>query len=681
MRERQGELKETFSVFEDAIRLVVLIFILIVSLVFGVLRLMKVQLVDGESYQLKASTTNIYTQHVSAARGEIVDSEGRVIVGNKIGYNVIIEKAYFPTDKAAGNQVIYDVVSILREAGAEWNDTLPVSLSEPYTFSPEAGEEYCAKVREILNLNTYATAENCVDKLISDYEISDAYPRDVQRVIAGIRYEMLIRSFSVNNHFTLAEDIPLELVTKIKELRLTMSGVDVIEEAIRFVEDGNVIPHEIGTVGPIYSIEEYESLKESGYEYLLSDTVGKSGLELALEAELCGERGVKEITYVDGSVISSEITKEAVGGNTVQLTLNSQFQKGLQTTLTDFIGYLHEMPGKDLKDVSAGAIVVLDVDSNAVLGMATAPTYDLNDLMEDYNAVLNAENTPLVNRATDGLYRPGSTFKTITATAGLNTGVVNGNSTFYCGRNYEFIDTTVHCTGHHNDINVTRAITVSCNIYFYELSQRLGIDTLSQYATYYGLGQTLGLESGDSAGYLANPETFEKLGMEWYVGYLLQAAIGQSEVQITPLQMAVAASTIANEGVRYQPHLVDSVYDHAMTTKLSQKEKVVAAEIPITSDSVYANIEQGMIGAAQSTMPEEYSLKNLGFDVAIKTGTPQSPRGTDSFVIGYAPAENPEIAFAAVIEGGEQSKYMVRKILELYAEVYPDTQIGLALSD
>lgn len=681
MRERHGELKETISLFEDAIRLVVLIFILIVSLVFGVLRLMKVQLVDGESYLIKASTTNVYTQHVSAARGEIVDSEGRLIVGNKIGYNVIIEKAYFPADKAEGNQVIWDAVSILRDAGVAWNDKLPITRTEPYSFIDGIDDATCDKVREILNLNTYATAENCVDKLISDYSISADYPRDVQRIIAGVRYEMLVRSFSVNNHFTLAEDIPLELVTKIKELRLTMSGVDVIEEAIRFVEDGDVIPHEIGTVGPIYSMEEFESLKENGYEYLLSDTVGKSGLELALEAELCGERGVKEITYVDGSVISSEITKEAVGGNTVQLTLNSRFQKGLQNTLTDFIDYLHAQPGKDLDDVSAGAIVVLDVDSNAVLGMATAPTYNLNDLMEDYSAVLNAENTPLVNRATDGLYRPGSTFKTITATAGLNTGSITPHSTFYCGRNYEFIDTTVHCTGHHNDINVTRAVTVSCNIFFYELSQRLGIDTLSQYATYYGLGQSLGLESGDSAGYLANPETFEKLGMEWYVGYLLQAAIGQSEVQVTPLQMAVAASTIANEGVRYQPHLVDSIYDNAMTTRLEQKEAVVAAEIPLASDSIYDSIEQGMIGAARSTMPTEYSLTNLGFDVAIKTGTPQSPRGTDSFVIGYAPAENPEIAFAAVIEGGEQSKYMVRKILELYAEVYPETEIGFCLSD
>ena len=223
---------------------------------------------------------------------------------------------------------------------------------------------------------------------------------------------------------------------------------------------------------------------------------------------------------------------------------------------------------------------------------------------------------------------------------------------------------------------MTRAIQVSCNIFFYELAQRLGIDTISEYATYYGLGQSLGLESGDAAGRLANPQTFEKLEMPWYAGYVLQAAIGQSEVQVTPLQMAVAASTIANEGVRYRPHLVDSVYNNAGTKLISRTEPVIAEKINVQYDSVYPLIRQGMILAAQSTMPKEYSLTHLGFQTAIKTGTPQSPRGTDSFVIGFAPAEDPEIAFAGVIEGGNYAKYMVRKVLELYADCYPDTKIG-----
>lgn len=679
--ERRIPLKDTMELIAQRVRAVLLVLLVIASLILGGLRLMKIQIVNGTSYLEKETRTSVYTQTVSAARGEIVDSKGNPIVQNKIGYNVIVEKAFFPTDTKAANACLLRVAKLLLEDDILWNDTLPISLSTPYTFDADR-EDDIEKLKTLLNLNSYASADNCMDKLIEDYEIDESFTVMENRIIAGIRYEMLLRNFSVSNRYTFAEDIPAESITRIKELRLTLPGFDVVEEAIRSVAQGDVLPHEIGTVGPIYSTEEFNKLKENGHEYLLSDTVGKSGLELALEKELCGVNGTKEITYQNGEVVSAEVTKEAVGGNTVALTVNSEFQRGLQTELSTFIHYLHgiTIATPDLSKVSAGAIVVLDVNSNAVLGMATEPTYNLNDLLEHYSDVLNAPGTPLVNRATDGLYRPGSTFKTITATAGLNEGIINTGSTFYCARNYKYIDMEFHCTGFHSNISVSRAIQVSCNIFFYELGQRLGIDRISQYATMYGLGQSLGLESGDSAGYLATPETYEKLGMEWYVGNVLQAAIGQSEIQITPLQMAVAASTIANEGVRYQPHLVSTIYNNAMTEVIQEKEPVVAKTIPVNYDYVYRDIEQGMIAASQSAMPAEYTLKGLGFDVAIKTGTPQSPRGTDSFFIGYAPADNPEIAFAGVIEGGEYSKYLVRKVLEQYAKNFPDSQIASHLA-
>ena len=227
---------------------------------------------------------------------------------------------------------------------------------------------------------------------------------------------------------------------------------------------------------------------------------------------------------------------------------------------------------------------------------------------------------------------------------------------------------------------MTRALTVSCNVFFYELSTRLGLDLLLDYERMYGLGSPLGLESGDSGGYLACPETYEKLGIPWYVGCLLQAAIGQSEIQVTPLQMAVVASTIANDGVRYRPHLINSYWNNTMTEQLSVKEPEVAATVAQNNaQEVYYYIEQGMIGAARTPMLAQYDLNNLGFDVALKTGTPQSPRGTDTFVIGYAPAQDPEIAFCAMIEGGKNAKFLVKGILEDYAVCYPESRIGRAL--
>lgn len=673
-----NSIKELFHQLSQWIRNGFLVMLILVATGLGIYRLLHVQLLTEETTSDPKINTSVYTQVINASRGKIVDSNGEAIVSNKTGYNLIVEKAYFPADHAEGNRILLETIDILQAAECEWNDTLPITQTAPYCFLPDH-DTAVAKLKSNLKLNDYATAENCMDKLIEDYGISEDYTPEQQRILAGIRYEMLLRDFSISNAFYLANDVDITIVTRIKERRTLLKGVDIIEEAVRTVERGDVLPHEIGYVGPIFNTEEYETLLQNGHDdYRLSDLVGKSGLESAYESVLRGINGTKQITLTNGEVSDVTVTEEPIGGNTIQLTLNNDFQTGLQNTLADFCTYLRNNDA-ECKDVYCGAAVVLDTKDNAVLGMATAPTYNLTTLLEDYNAVMQQENQPLVNRATDGLYRPGSTFKTITATAGLNSGIISANSSFYCNRDFHYIDTTYHCTGNHQYISVSRAIRVSCNIFFYEVGLKLGIDRLVEYEKQFGLGAPLGLESGDSGGYLACPETFEKLGIDWYVGEITQAAIGQSEVQVTPLQMAVVASTLANDGVRYQPHLIASVWNNAMTKQISQTEPVIVANITEQYDGVYDAIEQGMIGAASSSMPNEYSLTGLGFNVAIKTGTPQSPRGTDSFVIGYAPANDPEIAFCVAIEGGKNAKYMVRKILEQYAACYPDSTIGQAL--
>ena len=673
-------MKEIIRQISEFLRSSFLVLLVIVSASLAVYRLVKLQIVAAEEESHTQIVENVYTQVIPATRGEIVDCTGAPIVSNKIGYSLIIEKEYFPDDNAAGNAVIARAVSLLKEAGYDWNDTLPVTKSKPYLFVRDRDNDI-AQMKKMLRLNQYATAENCIDKLISDYEIDDSYSEQEKRNLAGIRYEMLLRGFSMSNVFYLSNDIDLKTVTRIKELRVTLNGINVIENAIRTVENGKVIPHEIGYVGPIYSKEEFAALKENGHDdYALSDQVGKTGLESACEADLRGVNGKKEITVTNGEVSSVVITQEPVGGKTIQLTVNSKMQQQLQNLLDQHCETLRETD-YGCRNVYCGALVVLDTKDNAVLSMATAPTYDLADLLEDYNSVAKQENYPLINRATDGLYRPGSTFKTITATAGLDSGKIAPDSTFYCATNFTYLDHTFHCTGYHENINVTNAITVSCNIFFYELSTRLGLDLLLDYERLFGLGSPLGLESGDSGGYLACPETYEELGIQWYVGCLLQAAIGQSEVQVTPLQMATVASTIANNGVRYKPHLIQSYWNNTMTEQLSVKAPEVVAHVAQNNaDNVYPYVREGMIGAARSPMWGEYDLNNLGFDVAIKTGTPQSPRGTDTFVIGFAPAQNPEIAFCAMVEGGKNAKFMVRGILDSYAQNYPNSRIGVALN-
>lgn len=631
-------------------------------------RLMKIQIVESETYIQQKTYTQTYQQSINATRGEIRDSDGNPIIENKVGYNVIIEPDAFPEDNQEGNRVLLTLTNILSENHVTWNTTLPITATQPYSFTSD--EEAVTKLKENLNLNVYATAENCMEALMEAYDIDASYTEEQKYRLAALRYEMQLRSFSLSNRFTLTEDVPIAVVTELKERGVTMPGMDIVEEAIRSVAQGDIVPHEIGTVGPIYA-EQYEELKAKGYE--LDDIVGRSGIERAMDLTLRGSDGIKEIKVVNGEIVSSEMTTPVTAGNTIQLTVNSDYQRELQKILVDFIDNFDSLRDsktqeEGLGEVTSGAIVVLDAKDGGVLGMATAPTYDLNDYNENYESILNAENDPLFNRATDGTYRPGSTFKTITATAGLNEGIISGGSTYYCGNTYQFKDHQYHCTGSHGDISVTRALQVSCNIFFYHLSEELTIDRISDYASRFGLGQSTGLETGDAEGHLSNQETFAQLGVDWTVGQVLQSAIGQGEWAVTPLQMANVACTIANNGTRYETHLVDSIWDYNYTTCIEEIQPVVAEKITPKDDMVFQYVENGMIAASNTNFPSQYSLSNLGFDVAIKTGTPQAGGGRvqDSFFIGYAPADDPEIAFAGVIEGGEYAKYMIRSIIQAY---------------
>ncbi|MDO5560003.1 MAG: penicillin-binding transpeptidase domain-containing protein [Oscillospiraceae bacterium] len=655
------------NIYIDRFRTAVVVLGVIATATLGGIKLMKIQIVDQGTYSEKNNPYH-YTasQIIKATRGEIKDVNGDPIVKNKLGFSITIEKASFPGDDRQANEVILKIASFLTGEGYSYNDSLPITKTQPFDFI-DNGEQDISSLKSSIGVNVYATAENCIDKLIDDYSINDSYTLEQKRIIAGIRYEMQQRDFSLENVFTLAEDISMGTVSKIKELSIDLPGVEISEQAIRTNAATDVLPHEIGTVGPIYA-EEYEDLRNQGY--LLNDSVGKAGLEKNLEKYLRGENGTRDITVANNKVVSSEISKPAVPGNTIRLTADIGYQREIQSVLENYIKHLND-DVEDVSGVTSGAIVVLDAKNNDVLALATAPTYDMNDYIENYSSILGAENTPLLNRATDGLYRPGSAFKTVTATAGLNEGFITPETSFYCGHSYQFLDITVNCTGYHSYITASEAIRVSCNIFFYNLAQQTGIDNIVNYAHSYGLGVDLGLESGCAKGYIASPETVEDLGGTWYPGDLLQAAIGQSETKISPLQMAVLASTIANRGVRYQPHIVDSIYDYKGNL-VEDIAPVVAEKIDVKNDYVYPTIISGMIGASHNTPDGEYSLNNLGYDVAIKTGTPQttSSESTNTTVIGFAPAENPVIAFAAIIENGKDSKCMVRKIIDSYNKYY-----------
>ena len=671
----------TMKRFFEILRIGAAIALLALAVIFAGSRLMKIQVVDGAMYLEMSKSSKTAVQSVSAARGQIVDISGRPLVENRVAYNIIINESFFPDDRAAQNEVILRLTKLLEADGLMWIDELPITREQPYEYTLATDSRAVKTVFEKLRLASYATAENCVDALIDMYDIPEEWSEAEKRAVAGVRYQMILGDFSSKNDYVFIKDVPIETAAKIRELTYQLSGAGVVEDAVRVYKSGEIFPHGIGYVGPIYA-EEYSSLKEAGY--LMNDTVGKAGIERSMEYYLRGKRGEKRITVTSDGDISEDITKEAVPGNTVMLTIDSQFQEKLQNILGDFIHSLADgtltKKDYDFTDCSAGAIVVMDVKTGAVKGMATYPNYDINDLINDYSSVLNAEGQPLYNRATDGLYRPGSVMKTVTATAALAEGVITAQDKFTCHRNYNFLDIEVHCTGNHGNINVVTAIQKSCNIFFYQVVQQLGLDRLLEYEKAYGLGEDMGLEIKSANGYLACPDTFADLGLEWTVGQVLQAAIGQSEVGVTPLQMCSLAATIANHGTRYKPYLVDSVWDYNRTEMISKTEPEVAATVDAKPD-VFDTVIAGMKLAAENTTADVYyptneqnaylsqfSLNALPYPAAIKTGTPQaSNKATqNSTAVGFYPADDPEIAFAIVIENGEYSKYLVRKIIEAY---------------
>lgn len=660
----------------EKIRALFFFVIVLTALAACAVDLMKIQVVDGESYSERANSTSSAKQMVTAPRGEIIDASGKEIVSNKVGFNVIIEKAFFPADKQEMNRIILEIARILGEDDVEWTDTLPITMEEPYGFLPDRDGDI-AKLRKNISVQPYATAEECLEAMNALYEVDDKYTSSEKRIIAGIRYEMYIRSFSLSNRYTLAEDIPMDTVVRLKEYSYNLDGMDIVEEPIRVYKSGDIAPHIVGTVGSI-NADEYETFKEDGY--LLNDVIGKGGIEKAMESELRGTAGTRTLEMLNGVVVSDKITEEAVPGNTVKLTYDMDYQKKVQQILENHITWLQNQTSPKAKGTgaNAGAVVVTDVKTGAVLAAATYPSYDINDYLENYAAVANGENLPLINRATTGYYRPGSTFKPVTATAALNYGIIDLNTTINCNQVYTYWDDyKPECTGWHGRINVVTAIEKSCNIFFYEVGRLMNIDRLAAYAEYYGFGQHTGIEIGDGAGVFATPETFARRKLEWQAGLVVQAAIGQSETSVTPLQMAMQASTIANKGVRYQPYLVDSVYTYNMEELVRRTEPVIAAQIPDETGYTFDAVTRGMKQAA-AFVPysypalkdyyTDYLLTELPQEAAIKTGTPQmtSKEDTGSAFIGFYPADEPEIAFSGFIEHGEYSKFMIRQLIDAY---------------
>jgi penicillin-binding protein 2 len=647
--------------------------VIFIVLVFGVfsIRLFQLQIVEGEKYSELASKSENIEVPIRASRGEIVDRYLTPMAVNRTSFSIIFDSAFFPRGSSeeqqqSQNDIILSLINLLSDAGCEWNDTLPISAINPYQFA-EDKENSVKSLKSMLNLADYATAEQCMNALVERYRLS-GYPAKQQRLIAGVRHEMEIRQFSIKNPFTFSSDVTEEVYNKILENIGAYPGVNVQTTPVREYVSKNVGCHLIGTVGPIYDAEEFEALKDKGYQ--LSDIVGKSGVEAALESELRGINGINTVTKdASGNVVEKNETKSPVPGNTVVLTLDYALQRTAQIELDKAIQALRKQKSSKLvgQDVRSGAVVLLDVKTGGVLVSASWPDFDLSTYNADYGKLVKDKDKPLFNRALYGTFPCGSTMKPGVALAGLNEGIINKNSAIvHCDRSYRYFpDLTLGCLGYHGNVRVVDALSKSCNVFFYDLGRRLGIDKMNEYSRAYGLGQKTGIEIGESEGILAGRAYRKSIGGIWYPADTCQAAIGQSDNMFTPIQLATYAMTLANNGVRYKTHIVKSIRSYDGAEKAVEPE--VVSRLNLSQEALQV-VREGMVQAAKTGTARQFA--SAKYTVAAKTGTAQviETRSDHGAFIAYAPVENPEVAIAVVLENGTSrpSTDLAKKILDAY---------------
>ena len=622
------------------------------------------QVVHGSENRARSITSNTASETVTASRGIITDRNGKVLVSNRLAYTLVVDKSSFGKDEAALNDAIWQLIQLCQEQGVTWNDTLPMTTgSSPQLTSKSLTKNF----REYLDDNKLPTDGGSAEVLAAMrklYKVDDSYTDAQARLIVGVRYELDGRS-----SYTFAEDVSTELLGRITDGKYR--GVTIKTAAAR-VYNTKLAAHILGTVGAIWQ-EEWRSDESTGYVgyadkgYNMNDLVGKDGVEKAFEEYLHGNDGKRLITTDENGKITGELyTREPQPGGTVALTIDIDLQQVVEDTLAETI---QGMIDKDSNE-RGGAAVVIEVGTGEILACASYPTYDLETFNQDYEELLADERLPMFNRATQGVYAPGSTFKLCTSVAALEEGIITPSTIIEDKGIYTYyrdpqpmcwIWRQAHTT--HGRINVSQAIVDSCNYFFYEVGRLTGIAKLDEYASAFGLGQSTGIETGDVSGALASPEWAESHDREWTDGQTITAAIGQSYNLFTPIQLANYVATLVSGGEHYEAHLLKNVKSYDNSRIIDVYDKGTLNEMHI-SESTMAAVTKGMHDLTHDSLQGAFS--RCVVEAGAKTGSAQV--GTDianGTFVAYAPYDDPEIAIAIVVEKGGSGSLLANAAVDI----------------
>lgn len=658
------------------------VLLLILAALMGVFcyMLYDLQIVHGEEYLERSQRKIAETETVEAARGELLDSLGRVLVTNRVGYQVTLDTSLLGTSEQR-NATLTQLLEICRKYGVDWTDTLPITTEEPFSYTGaepfftistnEDGED----VKSLTQLGKLAlalkwldgdpteegaevefpTAEELLTLMCETFALEGGVTVE-NRAVAGVLYELNLRSKDVTwSSYIFAGDVDIEFISVVKERALT--GVQFETTTVRQYNT-SYAAHLLGRVGLI-DAKDWETYQELGYA--MDATVGRDGMEKAFEEYLRGTAGVRILeTNTEGKVVSETWKTDAETGETltpkpgynVVTTLDIRLQEAVERSLAEHVATLPNAEG--------AAAVVLDVNDASVLAMASYPTYDITN----YSEYLDDSLSPLMNRAIQGQYPPGSTFKMVTGIGALEEGIITptteirdtGAYTYYTNNIADAPKCWIYrqLGGTHGLVNVSEAITESCNVFFFDVGRRLGIEKLNEYARMFGLGEKTGIElAGEKAGVVAGRDYTENvLHQTWYEGSTLSVAIGQENNQFTPLQLANYIATLVNGGNHYSTHLLKEVKSADFSEVIETREPELLNTIAIDPANLEA-VKKGMLAVTESGSAAKY-FKNLDVKVGAKTGSAQVSAESDSnaVFVAFAPYDDPEIALCIVVEKG-----------------------------
>lgn len=661
------------------------------------IQLFNLQIVNGAEYREDSNTKLTREATIEAARGSILDRSGNVLVSTEMQFSLEMYKS--KTDDAQLNDSILLMTNILESNGDKYVDTFPISI-EPFEYHFNSEEEL-SSWKEKYKIPETASAEEAFYLFRDKYNINSEDVKAIRQILA-IRYAITTIGYSTTKSMEISKVISRNSAVQLQENSQNLTGVNIIVEPTRVYHTGSLASHIIGYMGRISDTneKEFEALGDE-HEYEVDDKVGQTGIEKVFEQYLRGEDGEKQIDMsVDGTVTGEYTSKEAIGGSDIVLTIDANLQRIAEESLERNIIKIREGGFGQAYAAEGGAVVVTNINSGEILAMASYPDYEpglfYNGISQNkYNEYQDpSAYKPMYSRATQGTYPPGSIFKMVTAVAALESGVigihdtVNDNGEFIVSNDPDYDNPACWYFNDygrgHGRLNVSGALMKSCNYYFFEVSNRMGIETLAHYADYFGLGRKTGIELNEASGIVAQRSVAEANGNVWSAAYTASASIGQSYNNFTPVQMAKYIAMIANGGHPIDLSIVKNIINSngsqvsqneldEYTSKILKTENTVTEDKNISEETITA-VREGMKSVAEEEGGTAYSVfKDFEIELGGKTGSAELNRYNDDVIAwfaGFAPYENPEIGIVVMVEKGGHGYYTAEVVREIMSEYF-----------